>query len=318
MALLFLVGGVTTLLLLVLPHPPTLHVPVMLVIGATAPLLALAVQLSRHRLPAAAYPWLVLVGTGIVTVLVATAGSDAAAVSFGFYYTWIILYSVLFFSPLGVVTQTAAAAFAYGGVITRFHQTGTHSFTALEPVVLSAVIGTTSAVVALLSRAREVSEIDPLTRVANRRGLDRLLGTALETAPGANHGLIVAMIDVDHFKSINDERGHAAGDRVLEHLATAWRPLIRPGDAIGRIGGDEFLVVLPGCALADAATILDRLRSAALSGVTCSLGAALWEPGESASMLISQADAALYQAKRLGRNQVAWAGTRHETEATTG
>ena len=118
---------------------------------------------------------------------------------------------------------------------------------------------------------------------------------------------MVAIIDIDHFKQINDSLGHQAGDRVLRDLAAKWRTMLRADDTIARFGGDEFVVVLPSCARDDARAILQRLHDAAPDGVTCSIGSAELQTGDSASMLITRADAALYQAKRLGRNRLAWA-----------
>jgi diguanylate cyclase (GGDEF)-like protein len=159
-----------------------------------------------------------------------------------------------------------------------------------------------------LSRAREDSEIDALTLTFNRRGLDRILSAAVQDAATTGQSLVVGVIDVDHFKSINDLSGHAAGDRVLEDLSRAWQGVLRAGDSLGRLGGDEFVVVLPGCSWSDATAILERLRGAAMDAeVTCSMGAALRLSEDSASLLLSRADTALYEAKRLGRDRIAWA-----------
>nr|WP_225668442.1 GGDEF domain-containing protein [Arthrobacter sp. 147(2020)] len=161
-----------------------------------------------------------------------------------------------------------------------------------------------------LSQAREQSEIDPLTLIINRRGLDRILHAALSGDGTPRRSLVAGLIDVDHFKEVNDLQGHAAGDQLLEELTSKWQQALRAEDTLGRLGGDEFVVLLPGCAPADADLILERLRSVALQfKVSCSVGAALAEPGDSASMLLGRADTALYQAKNLGRNQVAWAAS---------
>ena len=217
------------------------------------------------------------------------------------------MYCLLFFSPLGAAVQIGFAAAAYFVCLASLQSTVGTPFSAVEPICLVAVVTTMSLVVVRLARARERSEIDPLTLVVNRRGLDRILESEVQGALQGMGPLVVAMVDVDHFKSINDTEGHAAGDRLLKDLVDGWRTVLRAGDVLGRIGGDEFVVVLPRCSWQDAAQILERLRAAAaLEGVTCSLGGAPWQRGDSVSLLLGRADAALYQAKREGRDRVAW------------
>ncbi len=307
MALLYFSGGVTVLLCLVFPHPPTLSVGILLVLGSVAPVIGLGLYLIRHRLAEAALPWLLGAGTGIVTILVATSGSRTVAVSFSFFFIWVVTYSLLFFTPFCASVHIGVAAVSYVVCLASLQATGGSPFSAVEPICLVAVITTMSLVLTRLARARERSEIDPLTLVVNRRGLDRLLESEVRVASQGRLALVVAMIDVDHFKDINDSRGHAAGDRLLQDLAGGWQSVLRSGDVLGRIGGDEFVVVLPQCSWHDAAPILERLRDAAAQeGVTCSLGAAPWQAGDSVSLLLGRADSALYQAKRLGRDRVAW------------
>jgi diguanylate cyclase (GGDEF)-like protein len=303
--MLYVIGGLTTLLVLALPHHAGVDGPVLLALGLTATCVGYVIYRMRHRLPGGVYPWLLACGTVINTVMTDATGTYSAMVSFSFFYTWIVLYAVLFFSPLGVALQLGLVLAGYATVMTRYDNSDVDLLTPFEPLVLVSVIATTTAVVVLLARASEASEIDPLTHVSNRRGLDRTLELALQAA-AVDPRLNVAMIDIDHFKRINDKDGHAGGDRVLEQLTASWRPLLRPGDSIGRLGGDEFLVVLPGCSAAAATTILERLRTSSPEGVTCSIGAACWQAGESSSMLVTKADAALYLAKRGGRDRVAW------------
>lgn len=128
----------------------------------------------------------------------------------------------------------------------------------------------------------------------------------MERAPREHEPLVLSIVDIDHFKRINDEQGHQAGDRILQHLAGHWRAVLRAGDTVARIGGDEFVIVLPACSIIDAAEILDRLRAGGPDGVTCSIGTTEFRPGDSASLLLSRADTALYEAKRRGRDQTAW------------
>ena len=141
---------------------------------------------------------------------------------------------------------------------------------------------------------------DPLTSLPNRRAWDETLAVAMR----GEARLCVAMVDLDHFKRYNDDNGHAAGDRLLRACALAWRGHLRPADTLARVGGEEFAVLLPDCALADAAGVLERLREATPSGATASVGVAERQPGESASDILARADSALYEAKDTGRDRL--------------
>jgi diguanylate cyclase (GGDEF)-like protein len=307
MALLYVSGGMTILLVLVFPHPPTLSVGVLLVVGTVSPVVGLSLYFVRHRLPEAALPWFLVIDTGIISTLVATSGSRTVAVSFSFFFTWVVMYCLLFFTPLCAAFHIGIAAAAYGVCLVSLQAISASPFSAVEPTCLLAVVTTMGLVITRLAKARERSETDPLTLVVNRRGLDRVLEGEIQAASQSRWPFVVAVIDVDHFKGINDANGHAAGDRLLQDLVGGWQGVLRAGDILGRTGGDEFVVVLPRCSWQDAAPILERLRAAASrEGVTCSLGGAPWQPGDSTSLLLARADSALYKAKRLGRNRVAW------------
>ncbi|MDO9004942.1 MAG: GGDEF domain-containing protein, partial [Aquabacterium sp.] len=101
---------------------------------------------------------------------------------------------------------------------------------------------------------------DPLTKVFNRRYLDRRLEDEVARSMRYSIGLSVLMIDIDHFKRVNDSSGHVAGDQVLRHLSATMRQELRRVDTAGRLGGEEFAIILPGAALADAELFADRLR----------------------------------------------------------
>jgi diguanylate cyclase (GGDEF)-like protein len=110
------------------------------------------------------------------------------------------------------------------------------------------------------------------------------------------------MIDLDHFKELNDERGHQAGDRFLKQATAAWASELRSSDFLARYGGEEFALALPNCSPEKAVEVAERLRAATPEGETCSIGIACWDGGETVPSLIGRADAALYEAKRQGRN----------------
>ena len=162
---------------------------------------------------------------------------------------------------------------------------------------------------------RRLARIDPLTGALNRLALEeearRLFGRA-----GAPSGLAVLMLDADHFKAINDRHGHAGGDRVLAALAHGVGARLRPGDVLGRVGGEEFLVLLPHTDLATATALAEELRAHVASqplgldglaqAITVSIGVAVRDATDGdADALIRRADHSLYEAKRAGRNRIA-------------
>ena len=154
-----------------------------------------------------------------------------------------------------------------------------------------------------LSKVESLAHTDPLTGLPNRRWWDGELRAAIARAAGEQSKLCVAIVDVDRFKSYNDENGHPEGDRLLRTAAASWQKALRGGDTIARYGGEEFAVILPGCDEQDALPIVERLRQATPMGQTVSAGMATWEPWESPTALVERADAALYEAKRGGRNR---------------
>ena len=156
----------------------------------------------------------------------------------------------------------------------------------------------------LLARLEAIARTDDLTGLANRRAWDELLPTELARARRDDGALCVAMLDLDRFKAYNDEYGHQTGDRLLKAAAGAWRGALRATDVLARYGGEEFAVVLPRCDLENALVLLARLRKATPEDQTVSAGLAAWDGEEAPDALVARADAALYEAKNAGRNQV--------------
>jgi len=166
---------------------------------------------------------------------------------------------------------------------------------------------------------RAQASLDALTGLLNRRRFDELLHQEVAAAEGAEHPIALVMLDVDDFKRINDTHGHPVGDQVLAEIGRVTRSVSRHGDHAGRYGGEELAVVLPGAGLQEATRFAERLRRAVgelsvalpLGGslaVTASLGvAALPETAGDGPSLLEAADAALYAAKRGGKNRVAQA-----------
>jgi diguanylate cyclase (GGDEF)-like protein len=150
---------------------------------------------------------------------------------------------------------------------------------------------------------------DPLTRLYNRRFLLSQLDALVSGARRHQRPLAVAMVDLDGFKAVNDRYGHETGDDVLVAAADALQRALRAEDVIGRLGGEEFLALLPDTDADAAARTGERLRTAVLDAdgpvpVTASVGWAVLEDGEAPDALVRRADTALYDAKAAGRNRV--------------
>lgn len=163
---------------------------------------------------------------------------------------------------------------------------------------------------------RDEAMRDPLTHLWNRRTIFTKLEAELRATRTTPKPVGIILADLDHFKQINDTRGHLFGDHVLLECVKAMQGALRPTDAIGRFGGEEFLVVLPNCGFDESIRAAERIR-AAVEGmplrygseafrVTISLGCTASVPGrdDSLEMLLRTADEALYESKRSGRNRV--------------
>ena len=167
----------------------------------------------------------------------------------------------------------------------------------------------------LAKQLSQLATTDSLTGVANRREFFHMASKEISRAQRNDRVLSVLMFDIDHFKKINDQYGHAAGDEVLVNIASICKKVLREIDTIGRLGGEEFGILLPETDIKEAAMVAERLResmklirpggSATTGTVTMSLGVAQWHAShEDFEELMARADRALYGAKRGGRNRV--------------
>ena len=147
---------------------------------------------------------------------------------------------------------------------------------------------------------------DPLTGVGNRRALDEILANHMALHKRYGSVFSLAIFDVDFFKKINDEEGHLQGDRILQDMAQTLDGEVRQTDFVGRYGGEEFVVIMPGTSLKNAAGFADRLRNIIEERlpITASGGVASSLAGDSSELIIARADLALYEAKEAGRNRI--------------
>jgi diguanylate cyclase (GGDEF)-like protein len=225
------------------------------------------------------------------------------------------------FSPRGMALGTAyilamllASTYGFDSATASEHHQDVIASVAL---VLSAVI--LSGVLVESDRAhRRRSTLDSLTGLCNRNALEQRLaeldGQPSSEQEGLSHALLLC--DLDHFKQVNDQLGHGAGDAVLQDVAYTMRSTLRAGDSIYRVGGEEILVILPGAAESDALEIAERLRVAVRErrlvgvAVTVSIGVAVSGEGPvDTDELIARADSALYAAKAGGRDRVVVGGS---------
>jgi diguanylate cyclase (GGDEF)-like protein len=273
----------------------------------TALTLAAIVFLPWDRLPSLVHRALPFVYL-LVAVLAreATTGSESAFVAqlALLPVLWVAVYGTVL--ELGVTVAGATAALAIPLL--------SHGATDNEWVRAIAIVSIGGSIGFVLnrfftqlrsqtSRLRLLAGTDPLTGAANRRAWDEELSRALTWAQQEGMPVTVAVVDLDDFKGYNDRNGHQAGDLLLKEVAAEWQSILRVSDVLGRMGGDEFAVLLPGCTLEMGGAICQRLRSA-VPAARCSIGVAEWDRTTGAEQLVARADEALYEAKEQGRGRV--------------
>jgi two-component system cell cycle response regulator len=191
---------------------------------------------------------------------------------------------------------------------------------------IAALLAQAAAQALLTSDLEERAITDEQTQTLNHAQLLPRLRAAMDRSKRRNESLSILLIDLDHFKRVNDLHGHAVGDAVLRAFADKARELVRSADVLVRRGGEEFVLIMPGAFQIDALNVgeriretLDaaplRLRSGATVRQTVSIGVATWDGIESEELLDERADLAMYEAKRLGRNRVVAASVTHRLMA---
>jgi diguanylate cyclase (GGDEF)-like protein len=251
-------------------------------------------------------------GVALIAQTMATSpGTGDAAI----FYAWPVLWAGAFYDTRRTAITVAAIALAHGAALITMSDGTVDRW--CDVVISCAVIGAVVRTLAarnerLVARLTAESRIDPLTGVLNRRGLAERFDAEVARAVREERPLAVVAIDVDHFKRINDDHGHQAGDRALAWLAAVLCEQTRGADVIARTGGEEFLVVLPGTDLASASEFAERVRRAVATeeapiALTISAGVAAETVPTTPFALSHAADQALYEAKRDGRDRVVYA-----------
>lgn len=228
----------------------------------------------------------------IVTTAALSEGVEGLAVGSGFM-VWVVVYAACFLTLRQAVVH---GLIAYAGLaVAVLH---------MQPAVAPLVVGGSfvNAVVVgacigwMSERLRSAALLDPLTGVANARAWRDIVADEFDRADRTGQPLSVAFVDLDGLKELNDEEGHAAGDEAIASVATALQSGVRSIDVVARIGGDEFVVLLPDTEAAAAERALMRLRTG--SPVSFSIGVAERAAGEGADSVLERADVAMYRMKR--------------------
>lgn len=256
------------------------------------------------------------VGVGLIALALATTSTpgDGAVL-----YMWPVLWQAYFFGRRGTLLIIASVAVAHGVALMVM----AHGDLDRWIDVMSAVSVVGAVVELLSSRNRRLldhisaeARVDELTELLNRRGFYEGAERELARARRERTSIGVAAIDLDHFKRVNDEFGHAAGDRVLVRLADCLRENLRATDLAARLGGEEFVALLPGADVEQTCAFTERVRTelrgadaaAELPPVTISAGVVATADPVSIQLLLKRADTALYAAKSRGRDRTVVAG----------
>lgn len=223
----------------------------------------------------------------------------------------------VFIARIARVSSEVARVTVSGDLSLRLNAEGNDEISTLARTVNSMLAAMQKAKAELLQAQESLrfhAEHDALTGVLNRRAVRDVLRKELARCRREKNTLGVILADVDHFKKVNDHYGHAAGDAVLVTVVQRISATLRSYDSVGRYGGEEFLIIAPGCDLLLAQKLAERIRSAISdepvdlgnesAKVTVSLGVILGTAESDPEFLVAQADTAMYQAKRRGRNRV--------------
>ena len=297
-------GGLSCLIGSALPPNPQTPVELLRIVGAITLITSVAVWVAADRVR----PWMLhaaaVIATLAISLVISQSATALGVVVVAGGYLWISIYAGFFFSRQAARAHMGLIAIAFAGALLigdRGVPVEAWIFITTTMLVAGEVVGRQS------DRLRHEAHTDPLTGLLNRKGLAPAAERAFSLADRTAMPLTLALIDLDHFKQINDRDGHAAGDRMLAELTRVWGAELEPSDLFARLGGDEFVVVLVGASDADGVRLFERLRF--VSPTPWSAGIVTRRPGEAFSQCLGRADAQLYDAKRARERRPAAASS---------
>ena len=291
-----------------LPGDPSFAIaPVLVSIATTALLVLIGPRFPRWGLALLGPIGVVL----IAYALSATPGAGDGAV----LYMWPVLWTTFFFGRRGAISIVACIGVAHAITLLMLPPASSYPGRWVDVMVSVSVVSVVILTLVhrndlLLTRLADEARTDTLTGLLNRRGFDE--HASLELAHSRRDGRSIAVVtfDIDYFKGINDELGHEIGDRVLARIGELLAAESRDIDVAARFGGDEFVVLLPGCTSSDAELFAERVRGALAADDSAGLPPAPMSAGilatvapDSIEAMLQGADSALYNAKRAGRNR---------------
>ena len=311
----YLVGGLTLIVAAwILPDSDKSDHTAYYVLGGVALVLATGRYFQRSAMTLAHARLSNFAGLAYISVVVAVSTPIGATPAF---YLWPVLTAAYFLRRRDLAVVLALFLIWFAIALWGFSADGSGA-QVYGPMVLVLLVVTAlvrlmrESLAAMIGDLEQTASTDDLTGLANRVAFRRLCGRDIERARRTGAPLSVAMIDLDHFKAINDRLGHAAGDEALQRFAGLLRLECRAADLPGRHGGEEFVVSLDDTGIEEAAQFAERLRARVetetatdRAPITISVGVAELQPGQtSPDDLIGAADTALYEAKAQGRNRV--------------
>jgi diguanylate cyclase (GGDEF)-like protein len=296
LALLFGAGGVFSLLNAAWPMRPDSPVTLGWFIGVLSVALAATLWRRGGRLTDVEVHLALGLGTGMVAVLASQSTTAVGVVALGPIIITICLYAGWF---LPLPAARAHALFTLLLTSAGAWLAAPRGFLVFWVIVVVTAAALTEIQGRLAEGLRRAATTDPLTGLVNRRAWEAETSRVLSHAARTGEPMTVAILDLDQFKEVNDRSGHEAGDRLLRELTARWSGELRLADLLGRYGGDEFVLCLPGTDAAGTAEILARLDAS--HPFRWSVGTATAVDGDTVSTMLARADAALYEHKRRSR-----------------